>query len=529
MAIGTGNAGGRPAPLAATTTVVAAVLVALTVLALAAPAWWVDADRAVVDSWHGAVAGSPASGFFDAFATVSSPLYVRVVILLLAAVLLVTRRPRLALFSVVTMCVSWAGWAGLKELVARERPQVVDQISGYAFPSGHATDNAAAAAVAVAVVLALIRPGAVRVGAGVTGVLWCLVVGVDRVMVGAHHPSDVVAGWSLGLLVALIAFLATGVSARPAVLPHEEPPRSSLPERHRTLAVVLNPIKVGSASEFRSRVASAAREAGWDEPLWFETTVDDAGASMARAAVAAGADVVVAAGGDGTVRVVCAEMAGSGVPVGILPAGTGNLLARNLDLPLSFEDAILTILHGQDRAVDVVRVEGDDLEPTRFMVMGGMGLDAAIMEGAPDDLKKKIGWTAYFVAGFRHLSDPSIKVQISVDGGPPVTRRANTIVVGNVGTLTAGIPLLPDARIDDGVLDVVVVAPRRFLGWITVVARVLSRHRGTDEVLDRFTGRSVVIRSERPTARQLDGDSLPVGHEIHAENEHGVLLVRVPR
>ena len=83
---------------------------------------------------------------------------------------------------------------------------------------------------------------------------------------------------------------------------------------------------------------------------------------MARAAVAAGADIVVAAGGDGTVRVVCAEMAGSGIPVGVIPAGTGNLLARNLSIPLAVDLALETVLRGQDRAVDVVRIEGDDLD-----------------------------------------------------------------------------------------------------------------------------------------------------------------------
>ena len=121
---------------------------------------------------------------------------------------------------------------------------------------------------------------------------------------------------------------------------------------------MLNPIKVPTPTRSRRGWALAARAAGWDEPLWFETTIDDAGASMARAAVAAGADVVVAAGGDGTVRVVCAEMAGTGIPVGIVPAGTGNLLARNLGIPLGRDEALDVVLRGQDRAIDVVADQG---------------------------------------------------------------------------------------------------------------------------------------------------------------------------
>ncbi|MDP9317843.1 MAG: diacylglycerol kinase, partial [Actinomycetota bacterium] len=104
-----------------------------------------------------------------------------------------------------------------------------------------------------------------------------------------------------------------------------------------------------------------------------------------------------------------------------------------------------------------------------------------------------------------------------------------TVLVGNVGSLTAGIPLLPDARIDDGVLDVVVIAPLRVLGWFSLLWRVLTRHPRTDERLDRFTGRSVVVTAASATPRQLDGDPVGSGTEIHAEVEPGVLLVRVPR
>jgi diacylglycerol kinase family enzyme len=302
-----------------------------------------------------------------------------------------------------------------------------------------------------------------------------------------------------------------------------------MPENLRTLGIVLNPIKVDDPEAFKTRVGLAARAAGWDEPLWFETTVDDAGASMARAAVAAGADVVVAAGGDGTVRVVCSEMAGTGIPVGVIPVGTGNLLARNLSIPLSHDAALDAVLRGQDRAIDIVRIEGDDMSTTRFVVMAGLGLDAAIMEGAPDALKAKIGWSAYVVAGARQLRYPAIRVDISMDGGEPMRRRARTVVIGNVGSLQAGIPLLPDAKIDDGVLDVVVIAPRRLFGWVPLLIRVLTRRKRVDEKLDRYTGRSVTIETQHATPRQLDGDTVGPGTRIHAEIEPGRLLMRVPR
>jgi diacylglycerol kinase family enzyme len=293
--------------------------------------------------------------------------------------------------------------------------------------------------------------------------------------------------------------------------------------------VVLNPIKVADVHAFKARVGRAAREAGWDEPLWFETTVDDAGSAMALAAVAAGADVVAVAGGDGTVRVVCGEMAGSGIPVGVIPAGTGNLLARNLGISLVPEQAVETVLRGQDRSIDIVRLEGDGIPATRFVVMAGLGLDAAIMGGAPDALKKRLGWPAYVIAGARHLRYPAVRVDISVDGAEPVRRRARTVVIGNVGLLQGGIPLMPDARIDDGVLDVVVIAPRQLVGWFSLVWRVVTKHPRTDERLDRYTGRSVVVQAAHAAPRQLDGDTVDAGTELRASIEAGGLLVRVPR
>ena len=122
-------------------------------------------------------------------------------------------------------------------------------------------------------------------------------------------------------------------------------------------------------------------------------------------------------GGDGTVREVCAELAGTGIPVGIVPAGTGNLLARNLDIPLYIRAAIDVALTGQDRAIDLVEVSGDGFEDTHFMVMAGMGFDAAIMEGVNEDIKKRVGWLAYVLSALKSLMFPAVKVEVSVDGG----------------------------------------------------------------------------------------------------------------
>ncbi|MBA3265073.1 MAG: phosphatase PAP2 family protein [Nocardioidaceae bacterium] len=506
----------------------AVLLVGITTLVVIdfEPLLSVDAD--MVRALNGSVEGTPWLSFFRFVAVVSGEMTVTLLLVSLVGAYALRRLWRTALWIATVGALNAVAWPLAKILVHRPRPDVLEQIHGYSFPSGHAAGIAGA--MGVLVVLTLQSALRLHLRWGLAG-LWlaiALLVGLDRVFVGAHNPSDVVAGWLLGGLIVYATAAAFGTS-RPSLDQIDRPAQAGAPEELRVLAVILNPIKIADAEAFKLRFTRAARAAGWDEPLWFETAVDDAGASMARAAVAAGSDLVVAAGGDGTVRVVCSEMAGSGIPVGIIPAGTGNLLARNLSVPLPHDLAIDTVLRGRNRLIDVVRIEGDGLEPTRFVVMAGLGLDAAIMGGAPDALKAWLGWPAYVITGLRHLRYPAVRVDISVDGGVPVRRRARTVVIGNVGSLQGGIPLLPDAEIDDGVLDVVVVAPRRLSGWFSVLARVVARHRRTDERLDRFTGTSVRITAALATPRQLDGDTVGPGTELFAQIEPSALLVRVPR
>jgi YegS/Rv2252/BmrU family lipid kinase len=416
-----------------------------------------------------------------------------------------------------------------KSVVARIRPEWTDPfdtVGGGSFPSGHASGAALLGGVAIVLASLLIRRRWMRMTAYVAAVAFALLLGLDRIVLGVHHPSDVLASYLLVIVVlfGLAAVVEGGVRRpRPAALPTVAEPRKA------RLAVVLNPIKVADAAAFRRTVNEAATDAGWDTPLWFETTIDDAGREMTHAALTAGADVVVAAGGDGTVRVVASELARTGVALGIVPAGTGNLLARNLGLPLQVEPALSVVFNGQDRAIDLVSMSGDGMEPERFAVMGGLGLDAAIMQGAPDELKKRIGWPAYVVTGLRHMRDPAVRVEVTVDDNETVKHRARTVVIGNVGTLTGGIPLLPDAAPDDGLLDVVVVAPPRFFSWVTVLFRVMTRRRRVDDRLNRMTGKRVVVTAAHETPRQLDGDPCGAGTEVIAEVEPGVLLVRVPR
>lgn len=291
----------------------------------------------------------------------------------------------------------------------------------------------------------------------------------------------------------------------------------------RRAAVVYNPTKVPDLPDLQRRVEDFMRRHGWERPLWLETTEDDPGVAMCNQAVEKECDVVFVCGGDGTVMAGVTAMAGGDTPLAVLPAGTGNLLARNLDLPLGDQEECLRIgVAGRTRSIDVGAVED-----RKFAVMAGLGFDAAMMRDAPEGLKRKLGWPAYAVSAAKHLRGRGMRVTLTLDDGPPLHRRVRTVVVGNVGKLQGGIPLLPAAEPDDGILDVVVIATRNVVDWARVAGRVLRRAHVPDRRMERFTCRRVRIEASHSQPRQLDGDVIEDGKVMDVRVEPGALKVRV--
>ena len=304
---------------------------------------------------------------------------------------------------------------------------------------------------------------------------------------------------------------------------------STLSAPARRAAVIFNPTKVTDWAMFRRRVDYELTARGWQRTLWMETTTDDPGRAMAEQAVREGVDLVLGAGGDGTIRVICAGLAGTGVPFGLIPAGTGNLLARNIGIPLDEAAALDVAFDGMDKPIDLVRLTVDDGTPDYFAVMAGVGIDAVIMEGTDPNLKRAVGSAAYFVSAAQHANHPALHATITVDDQPEIKRRAHVIVIGNVGILQANIQLIPGARADDGVLDVLVASPRTVRDWVRLTTQVLTRRRREDDQLDRLTGHKVMIKVEERDQYQVDGDTVGECNTMIAEVLPGALTLRVPR
>ncbi len=291
--------------------------------------------------------------------------------------------------------------------------------------------------------------------------------------------------------------------------------------------IVYNPLKVSDRPRLVRRAAELCREAGWQEPEWLATTAEDHGAGVTARAIAEGAGLVCALGGDGTVREVAGALARTGIPLGVLGLGTGNLLARNLGLPHNdFDASLRAVLRGSVRTIDLGRVRFDDGPEYCFTVIIGMGMDAELMAGAEPRLKARLGWPAYLLGSARALAQRGFGARVVVDGRRPVTGRSRMILVCNCGLLPGGIDLVPEARIDDGRLDMMTFSPRGVAGWAAATLRAVTLHRRGHRIIRHSHCRTGLVTTTFPVPAEVDGDPLGSATTMRIRVDQGALLVR---
>ncbi|MEO7261067.1 MAG: diacylglycerol kinase family protein [Jatrophihabitantaceae bacterium] len=266
-----------------------------------------------------------------------------------------------------------------------------------------------------------------------------------------------------------------------------------------SVAVVLNPVKIDDLAALK---AAITEHCGDERPSWLQTTEADTGAGQAAAAVSAGARLVLVCGGDGTVAACAGALAGTEVAMAIVPLGTGNLLARNLGIPLELAEALVVAFGADERVIDVL-----EAAEQRFVVMAGLGFDAALIRDTDDKLKGRLGWLAYIGGMARALRrSPHARFTIAIDDGLPVSVEAVGVLVGNVGQLEAGITLMPDASPDDGQLDVLVLTPRTVRDWPALAWRILRRRPDSGTQAEILRGKRVRIESAVAVPVEFDGE-----------------------
>ncbi|MDO5533527.1 MAG: diacylglycerol kinase family protein [Propionibacteriaceae bacterium] len=501
-----------------------------TLVLAAAFAWWTwltwAGAFAAIDRFSntpGVSAASARGQILAAIAIVTTPTVLYVVLAGLTFWAARRRLHNLAWAMGLSIPLGWGGNHLAKLIAGRPRPDTALPLitaEGWAYPSSHMT---AATIVCVLVIAAMVvtrrRRTMVIIGTALLVVAWWLVF-ANRWWLRAHWFSDLIAGGFLG------GFIAAGALALAGVKVIRFGTRR-LGDGTRRAAVIYHPTKVPDLPVFRRQVEGACTQRGWESPLWLETDADVAGTRVARVARKRAVDLVLVAGGDGTLRTVSAELAETGIPLGIMPVGTGNLLARNLGVPLDLADALDVAFDGRPHGIDLVRLRADDAHDEVSLVMAGMGIDARIMSDTNADLKKVVGPAAYAVTALTSLNSPPFRAVLSLDGGAPVERTPTLALIANVGSVQGQIALAPDALPDDGLVDLVLASPARPADWGVMATRVLTRI-GDHPGIERTQARRLVIETDEPVPFQIDGDTIGTCRRLDVDIRPGAVLVMVP-
>lgn len=296
----------------------------------------------------------------------------------------------------------------------------------------------------------------------------------------------------------------------------------------RTL-VVMNPAAGQLDADRALRLlagAFAVRGAGFD-------VVQTAGAGdaegAARRAVAEGYRAVVAVGGDGTVGEVIAGLAGTDVPLGIIPKGTANQVAANLGIPRFIEGAVEVAVNGVPARIDLGRLD----DGRYFALAAGAGWDAAVIAGATRKLKNRLGFGAYLFSGLRvGVVPPSADFRIVADGRE-VHVRAAMVLLANMGDYIAnvmppvGVSIGPDVSFQDGLLDVCIFAPRSAGDVAALLWRISRRRYRGDDRLIYLQASHVRVEADLPVVTEVDGEV--IGHTpLVASAAPGAVTVLVP-
>jgi diacylglycerol kinase (ATP) len=294
------------------------------------------------------------------------------------------------------------------------------------------------------------------------------------------------------------------------------------PPRTGAVAVVAHLGKTfgGGLSELRRLLA----EAGVTDPLWYEVPKSRKAPKKVRKALKKGADLVFVWGGDGMVQRCTDALAGTGVPVAILPAGTANLFATNLGIPKDLPEAVRIGLYGARRLLDLGVVNGE-----HFAVMAGLGFDARMIKDADRGLKDRIGRLAYAWTGLRNVAGGDRKVKVKLDGKTWYKGHASCVLLGNVGTITGGIPAFAEARPDDGWLDVGVVTAEGAAQWARTLGRMVTGHPDRSPFVRTGRARKIKVRLTEPIVYELDGGARERVDRLTAKVHPEAITVCVPR
>lgn len=269
----------------------------------------------------------------------------------------------------------------------------------------------------------------------------------------------------------------------------------------RRVQVIVNPA-AGKDQPILKTVNAALQTSGVE---WDLSVTKDAGDAhrLAQEAAEAGADLVIVNGGDGTVMEAASGLVSTETSLAIIPGGTANVMAAELGIPTSLEESVTLALNpkAQVRPVDMGKI-GEHW----FLLRAGMGLEAAMVEGADREMKDRFGVLAYGLSALQAMSDPPIaRYHLTIDG-QAVESEGLTCFIANSGTMgRPGLNLAPGIDVSDGMLDVVVVTRADLPGLLALAASVVGGSENPN-TLQRWQAREIYVEAEPPQTVQVDGE-----------------------
>ncbi len=267
---------------------------------------------------------------------------------------------------------------------------------------------------------------------------------------------------------------------------------------------------------------TALERAGVDKPIWIEAKRGREIPKAIERALKAGAETILVWGGDGTVQRAVHASAGHDVRLAVIPAGSANVLARNLGIPLDIAGAVDAAVHGRDRMIDTGTVNGE-----RFAVMTGAGADASMLEAT--ESKGRLGPLAYATGVRQGLSSDPFAARVEIDGAPWFEGQATCVLIGNVGRLIGGVRPFRRGRDDDGILDVGVIDNAGALGWLrTAAAGVFRRSASSSPHVQATKAREIHATFDRKVPFEIDGGVRGTTRELKVRVDPSSLRVRVP-
>lgn len=300
--------------------------------------------------------------------------------------------------------------------------------------------------------------------------------------------------------------------------------------QQKVVTVIFNPVSgQGDPEERKKRIEDALAEHGY-RTQHLITTKEQGARYFAEQALKDGVDLLAVSGGDGTVVEVASALVGTNVPLAIFPAGTGNLLSVNLNIPTEVPAGVHAALFGDKRSLDLARLRIDDTGEERFFaIIAGAGYDASVIRDADREAKDKLGMFAYAWAALKNLDKKPVRTTIRLDGNPtPLVRMAKSVMVANMGRLQGGVEIVPDADPQSGMLEVAVLKADSLSAWAGLAWSAVTSQLRDEKYIEYRRARRVEVEMTFPQPFQYDGEDVGLVTRFSAEIVPGAVQVMVP-